>query len=341
MSTVAWKGPLRGGITQSLLTRFLECPYRFYLYAGLGLEEPVEPEPNLIWGDICHKGLELLIEKKWERTEFTPEDWEEIYGGVEEHIKSDWPGAPITFLPSIKQMLTLYNDEYKQTYGEFVTENKFQVEHTTPNGNLVSLRGKADGWNQEHKVLVEHKCKGKIDIQQTMRETPTDLQVNVYSYVLGTRTIIYDLIRIPDTQWSLPPKRQYENPVSYIKSLYDKREWGDYPIFTKKHKWIQQMIIELNDEAVQQVMDETINPLIDKLCVYWDYVNQPNFDHDDPKFYNHIFYKTPIRHFDPSRTQSYKCSYWNLLTDSIGIEDLVPVKSFYAELDEQKANHAT
>ena len=148
-----------------------------------------EPEPNLIWGDVCHKGLELLIEKKWERTEFTPEDWEEIYGGVEEHIKSDWPGAPITFLPSIKQMLTLYNDEYKQTYGEFITENKFQIEHTTPNGNLVSLRGKADGWNQEHKVLVEHKCKGKIDIQQTMRETPTDLQVNVYSYVLGTRTI--------------------------------------------------------------------------------------------------------------------------------------------------------
>ena len=54
---LAWKGPLEGGITQSLLTKFLECPYRFYLYAGLGLEQPGEPEPNLIWGDICHKGL--------------------------------------------------------------------------------------------------------------------------------------------------------------------------------------------------------------------------------------------------------------------------------------------
>lgn len=330
-----WAGPLKGGVTQSLLTKFLECPYRFYLYAGLGLKEPEDPEPNLIWGDIGHKGLELLIEKPYERIEYTPEDWEEIYAGIDEHAYRNWPEAPITFLPSIKQMLTLYDDSYKQQYGNFVTELKFNVEHTTPAGNTISLRGKVDGYNEAHKVLVEHKCKGRIDIQQTMRETPTDLQVIVYSYVMGTRTIIYDLIRIPDTQWSLPPKTQYQNPVQYIKSLYDKRNWGDFPIFTKKHKWIQQVIVDLNDEHIEMCMAETINPLIDKLCIYWDYVSDPNFDYQNPAHYNHIFYKTPIRHFDPGRTQSYKCSYWNLLTDSIGMEDLVPVDSFYAELDEK------
>lgn len=337
MSKVVWKGPLHGGITQSLLTRFLECPYRFYLYAGLGLTEPGEPEPNLVWGDICHKGLELIIEKPYEISEFTPEDWAEVHQGIEEHQQRDWPGAPITFLPSIKNMITLYNDSYKQEYGKFVTENKFSIEHKTVGGNRVTLRGKADGWQEQNHVLVEHKCKGKIDIQQTIRETPTDLQVTVYSFVLGTRIIIYDLIRIPDTAWSLPPKRQYENPINYIRSLYTNREWDDFPINTKRHRWIQQVPIYVTDEQVQETMALTVDPLIDKLCNYWEYVSQPEFDHNNPKFYNHLFYRTPIRHFDPSRTQSYKCSYWNLLTGAIDMEDLIPVHSFYAELDEYDA----
>lgn len=329
-----WTGPLKGGITQSLLSKYLEDPYQFYLYAVLGLREPEKPEPNLIWGDVCHKGLELIVEKPYIMEEFTPEDWAGIYDGVEEHIHKQWPEAPITFLPSIKEMLTLYNDLYKQLYGPFIAEHKFNIPHTTTRGNQVTLRGKADGWNKENNILVEHKCKGRFDLIQTMRETPIDLQVNVYSFVLGTRTIIYDLIRIPDTQWSLPPKGQYQNPIQYIKSLYSTKEWGDFPIFIKKHKWIQQLVIQLNDEQVQHQIDTCINPLIDSLCDFWEYVNQSGFDHEDPKWYGPLFYKKPIRHFDPARTQSYKCSYWNYLTDTIDFDDLVPVNSFYAELDD-------
>ena len=329
-----WPGPYEGGVTQSLISKFKECPLRFYLWAALGLEEAGEPEPNLIWGCICHVGLEHLIAKPYQRIEFTPEDWREIHEGIDEYITSDWPMTPITFAPSVKNMLTLYDDSYKAEHGKFETEKKFKVPHTTTSGNVVTLKGKADGIQVEHgNILVEHKCKGKININQTYLESPLDLQVTVYCHVLGPRTVIYDLIRIPDTQWSLPPQRQMQRPKNYINSLYEDKQWGDFPIFQKKHLWVQQTTINLTDEIIERNMAETVDPIIDQLCEYWEYVSDSNFDWQNPKHYNKIFYKSPIRHFDAARTQSYKCSYWNYLVGQTDLEDLQPVKSFTPELD--------
>jgi len=310
-------------------------PYDFYIYSVLGLEEPREPEPNLIWGDVFHKGLEYLIEIPYQREEFTPEDWGRVLEAVQDRLKNEWPQAEPTYFKSIRNMLTLYNDSYKADYGAIETEKKFTVEYTTDTGNFVTLRGKADGVNAEHRLLIEHKCKRKIDFNQTVWETPHDLQVNLYCLALNTRTVIYDLIRIPDTQWALPPKRQYERPESYIDSLYTERTWGDFPIFRKKHLWIQQARdIELTDESVDYYRRVMIDPQIDRLCEYWEIVNDPNFDFQNPKHFSRSFYKTPIRHFDASRTLSYKGPYWNHRVGQLELEDLIPVTSFYSELED-------
>lgn len=335
-----WPGPLKGGVTQSLLSKFLEDPYQFYIYAGLGLEEPKDPEPNLVWGDTFHRGLEHVIAIPYQLNEFTPEDWAQTFEVVDTHLNEKWPMAPHTYALSIQHMLPLYDDSYKCEYGKFITEQKFQQEYTTRSGNLVSLRGKADGVQYLDNdtfgdVLVEHKCKGKIDINQTYAETPFDLQVTLYCKVFDTRTVIYDLIRIPDTQWSLPPKRQFESPKNYIKNLYYDRLWGDFPVTKKKHLWIQQTTINLTDEQIECNMAEMVDPIIDRLCMYYEYVSDSNFDFQNPSHYNHLFHKTPIRHFDPSRTASFKGPYWNHRTGNLDLEDMVPVNSFYAELDDE------
>lgn len=330
-----WQGPLIGGITQSLLSKFLECPYQFYIYAGLGLEEPKEPEPNLVWGDTFHRGLEHIIEIPYQLHEFTPEDWATTQEVVEHHLRDKWPMAPQTYCLSINHMLPLYDDSYKTEYGTFRTEQKLSHLHTTRTGNKVLLRGKADAVNVSNEILVEHKCKGKIDINQTYAESPYDLQVTMYSFILGTRTVIYDLVRIPDTQWSLPPKRQYESPKNYIKNLYFERAWGDFPVTKKKHLWLQQTTINLTDEQVELNMAEMVDPIIDKLCAYYDYVSDSNFDFQNPDHYNKLFYKTPIRHFDPARTASFKGPYWNHRVGALDLDCMVPVHSFYAELEDE------
>ena len=228
-------------------------------------------------------------------------------------------------------MLRLYNDNYKTE--PFETELKFSVPYKTRRGLSCVLRGKVDGINDSRTILVEHKCKGKIDIQQTRAETPSDLQALLYCYVNGPRRIIYDLIRIPEAQWKLPDRRMNEKVSSYIERLFKTHTGDDYPINQKKHLWIQQADLTIDNENIDDLLRFTLDPLIERLWRWYEHVSQPGFDCDNPDYYNDIFYRVPIRHFDPGKTQKFKCSYHSLLTGETTIDDLVPVKSFYAELD--------
>ena len=57
MTTPLWKGPVIDGITQSMIGKFIQCPYRFYLYAILGKVDNKPLPDNLIWGDVTIKVL--------------------------------------------------------------------------------------------------------------------------------------------------------------------------------------------------------------------------------------------------------------------------------------------
>jgi hypothetical protein len=331
MTISVWKGPYEDGITQSLIGKFLECPYRAYLYLVLGLEEQTELEPNLMWGDTFHKGLELLIKEPKCIHELTDEDWKSLEGLLREHLDEKFPMAPVTFKYSIPRMLRLYDDSYKENH-QYFTEQKFAVKYN----NGVILRGKLDAIRSDQEVLVEHKCKGKIDRIQTKAETKDDLQVNLYCMISGARQVIYDIIRVPDTQWRLPTRRNMQTFEKWVDAWYLREQYDDYPIAVKKPLWINQIPITLDESYHQDYIKKTLNPLIDRIERWWEHVNQPGFDPDNPDYYNHIFYKTPIRHFDPGKTERYKCSYWRFLTGEITIDELTPVKGFYEELKNEK-----
>lgn len=330
-----WKGPYEDGITQSLIDKFLECPYRFYLYAILGLEESKELHPNLVWGDTFHKGLEHIVERTETLNQFTSADWEEIDQAVTTYMHKEYPLAPPTFLPSIKRMLRLYDDSFKTTTDKiYFTEQVFKDEIVVPGiEQPVVIRGKYDGLSSDNQVLVEHKCKGKLDKLGSRAETPFDKQVLLYCYVSGARDVIYDIIRIPDTQYSLPPRRMGQKPSSYVTELYDDRAWGDFPIVMKRNLWVDQFRFEINDSRIYHFLDFQLYPLIKRIVRWWEHVTDPNFNIDDPACYNDVFYITPVRHFDPSNTEYYMCNYYNLLTNQIELEDLTPVRSYFPELE--------
>jgi len=63
-------------------------------------------------------------------------------------------------------------------------------------------------------------------------------------------------------------------------------------------------------------------------------VTQPGFDPDDTQFYNHLFYKVPVRQFDPSLTEKFECDYYNYLIGDEDLSDLVSIPSLYQELEE-------
>jgi len=232
-------------------------------------------------------------------------------------------------------MCLLYDDTYKLT-DDFKAEVKFDPQtfprsaHTTPAGNIVTLRGKVDGLGTTK--MAEHKCVGYTDPGQSRLETPLDLQLNLYMYVTGARECIYDKIKIPDTNNYAPQKRSAERSHAWVKRIYHDHYYKEYPISRNKFLWLDQFTIFRTDEEIEQYLHFVINPLIDLLCAYWNYVTSPEFDPNNPRCYNHLFWIKPIRTFDASRTEKYKPNYYNYLNGQLALDGLRKT-TFYAELE--------
>jgi len=326
-----WKGPIEDGVTQSLLNRFMKCPFSFYIYAILGLEDPGDEQENLIWGDSFHKGLEILIQTK---------DKKEAIKIMLRYLRDRYPQAPASFKFSLPKMLVLYSLKDPMD-GEWETESIID-EKIAIDGQLIRFRGKKDGVRWDHpeygKILAEHKCKGYIDPSLVREEIGQDLQCNLYMRLFEIEWVAYDLIRIPDTQKYGPSVSYGTSVEEFVNKLYKGpigAYGGQYPINLHRYKWIHQHSYYIPLEEQEEYWDKTLIPNIKRLCVWYDYVTQPDFDFENPKYYNEIFYKMPVRHFDGRKTEKFKCEYHAYLTGSCELSDLKPVNSYFSELEDE------
>lgn len=328
-----WKGPFHGGITQSLLNAYLEDPYSFYIYAILGLKEPGPLPENLVWGDCYHVGLEHLIKTK---------DLQFSLKKMMEHLDHKHPSAPPSFRYSLWRMLCLYPYKSDILQAEYETEEIIE-EIIEVDGMAVKLRGKRDAITREHPdygtVLGEHKCKGRTDPETTRKELWLDLQLNMYLRTLDKpcERIFYDLILIPDTQKYGPQMSYGESPEDWITRIYCGPVGsynGMYPINKNPNRWIRQLVLTITEEEQEQVWNYSTLPCIKRLIQFYDHVTQPGFDPDNPKYYNEVFYRHPMRTFSPRKTDSYKGNYYDLLIGEQDYGDLVPVESYFSELED-------
>ena len=213
----------------------------------------------------------------------------------------------------------------------------FKLREGQPIGCKVTLRGKVDALSHDRHTLVEHKCKGKIDQVQTSKEVPVDHQVLLYCYITTARTVVYDLIMIPEAQWMLPARRPSQTNDNWAEQLFTSTSGEKFPIAQKKHHWVQQIgPLEINESQIYEFRAFTLDPIIERMYKWFEHVSQPDFDHTNPKFYNEHFYRVPVRHFDPGKTEIFKCDYFDYLTGSGDLDDLVPVKGFYQELSTEE-----
>lgn len=361
-----WKGPLNGGITQSLIQKYLTNPYTFVLYYGLGLEEPEEYNQNLLWGNVMHKGLEIGLASPKPIKEQIDTLRPEL---IEESKK--WPYINTTTVPSVLEMLKLYNDSYKQKFllpgkeeSNFsevvdyienvvetptkfivkdsnyacVTERQFKIPHTTSGGNTISLMGKVDGlaWDYSSDTpvltLIEHKCKGSYDKVLFRAEISYDLQLNIYCKANEVYKVVYDNILIPETQWNCPPRDMMERHEFYIQRLYHRQNYGSYPVAKKPFLWLDQLSYTMDKNSIDNYFQETVDPICDQICELYDYCSQPSFDPLNRLCFNKTFFKRPLRLFDPAKTDKFKTSYWNFLAGQLPFEGLKPTQELFKEL---------
>ena len=335
-----WKGPQVDGLTQSLINRIICCPYSAYIYLILGLEENKELEPNLIYGDCGHKGLEVLIDNLnlCDRERFPL-----ACQAAKKHLDDNYPEAEPTFRFSLPRLLRGFRVNHHK--GDWVAETEIDTQITPeqfPNlSQEVRIRGKVDGKTTNHPeyetCIGEHKFKGYTDFLSTRDELWQDLQLNLYMFIEGAEWVIYDIFKVPDTQKYKPSVGYSESPEDWVKKIYEGpvgSYGGFYPINQNRHKWIWQKPLYIPLEKQRFYWETTIIPIINKIVIWYEWVTQSGFDPDNPKYHNDIFYRMPVRHFDGRKTQTYKCDYHSYLIGQETIDDLRPVDSFYSELEE-------
>ena len=183
-----WKGPesdsAQGGVTQSLLQKFLVCRERFRLQVVEGWK-PVDTFNHRIeYGNMWHECEEALgLGAHWTAALlcYTKKLCKK-YRTQQEQINHWYNVCKVQF----PIYLYYWKDHKEKGKTPLMAEQTFRVPYSLPNGRVVYLRGKWDGMEllADKRVgglyLREHKTKGDIDEELITKQLGFDVQTMFY-----------------------------------------------------------------------------------------------------------------------------------------------------------------
>ncbi len=222
-----WRGPASaheyGGVTQSLLSRYLCCPERFRITTIEGLR-PVEKfnhriEYGNLWhcaeewyAKVCEDGNDGAVDVALSKLADYASKLCQKYPLDQVQVHHWYDVCRVTF-PEYVRFWAAHPDVKART--PLMQEQVFDVPLPLPSGRTVRLRGKFDAvdligvGDNEGVWLFETKTKGDVDEVQLQRQMTFDLQTMLYltalEYVpcadLGTESPIkgvrYNVVRRP------------------------------------------------------------------------------------------------------------------------------------------------
>ena len=182
-------GPL-GGITQSMLVRFLSCRERFRLKYVLGLEPHDKWYKTLGYGNMWHTCEEshAAIGEDWGANLATHVGLLNHKYPLQREEIEKWYRVCMVQFPEYVKYWSEHSDVKNRVPLE--QEQVFDIPYTLPSGRVVRLRGKRDSTDQievDGKLgvwLQENKSKGDIEKEDIERQLKFDLQTNLYLIAL-------------------------------------------------------------------------------------------------------------------------------------------------------------
>jgi len=202
-----WQGPEgegpNGGITQSMLSRWLECRERFRVRYIEGWRANDQFNKYLEYGQLWHVCEEAHAAGGGEKG---PEGWPSKlldyvrtligkYPLQQEEI-DHWYRTCKAQFPVYIEYWSKHRDVEQRT--PLMQEQVFDVPYQLPNGRIVRLRGKFDSVDliKKHDKfptgvwLMENKTKGDVDRQQIESQLQFDLQT--MTYIIALQGVQYD-----------------------------------------------------------------------------------------------------------------------------------------------------
>lgn len=308
-----WAGPAgegpNGGITFSLLSRFLSCRERFRIMVVEGLKPAPYFNHRLEYGNLWHYCSEHLSKADPTRPR-DPHPWliplTEYAKGMARRYPLDQEQVDHWY-NVCKVQFPVYVDYWRnhkdvQERKPLFQEKVFNVKYELPSGRFVRLRGKFDavdiiGCGKGAGIyLQENKTKADINEQQLVRQLTFDLQTMMYlvalkegrlgygkhgdmefggAYpVLGVR---YDVVRRP-LGGGAPGNIRRKKPTKALpdgesKEAFYRRLGGI--IKDSADHYFMRWKVEVTPDDVERFCRQCLNPILENLLDWWDEVNPP------------------------------------------------------------------
>ncbi len=292
-----WRGPEsdheQGGITFSLLVKWLNCRERFRLLVVEGLRREDDFNHRIEYGQMWH-----LCEETFARGG----DIEvpllkhcqalcQLYPTQQEQIELYYQVCKIQF-PVYLNYWSKHPDVVSR-YNYF-SEEMFNEPYTLPSGRTVRLRGKWDSvdligrGNTARIYLQENKTKGDINPEQMQRQLMWDLQTMIYVVALTEyqkrygqyRTGIeilsqdpiggvrYNVVRRPLSGGRHTIRqKQKETRADYLARLRECIE-GEPDYFFMRWK------VEISRRDIERFRRQCLDPILKQLVGWWDWISQ-------------------------------------------------------------------
>lgn len=279
-----WEGPCgegeQGGITFSLLSRFLVCRERFRLYVVEGLRVADEFNVRLGYGNIWHEAEKSFAASlNWTSTitEYCARLCKQYPLQAQEIDK--WYNVCKVQFPVYVEYWKKHKDQKKRV--EIASELPFDVPYTLPSGRVVRLRGKFDSLYSLNKrlCLQENKTKGDIDEFAIPRQLNFDLQTMIYAiaaeiyrdcegYTWGEfDEVLYNVVRRPLSggKHSIRQK-QNQTPQEFYVELGERIK--DDPEF-----FFMRWNVKITQQDINRFKRECLDPILEQLCQWWYHVD--------------------------------------------------------------------
>lgn len=310
-----WQGPEssedNGGITFSMLSRFLVCRERFRLLVVEGLKPVHRFNHRIHYGNMWHICEEALAQWNLAASPVTKQPmWEKGLTTYCQALVKQYPFQQEDiekWYNVCKVQFPLYVDYWRKNKDvvertPLLQEQVFKVPYTLPSGRTVYLRGKWDsvdliGKGKEAGVyLQENKTKGDIDERQLARQVTYDLQTMIYLVALNLgmndtvagsdawqfgpvadgyplQGIRYNVIRRPLSggTGTIRPHQATKNKPAETTKEYYVRLATI--IQERADYFFFRLKIEVSQSEIQAFRTQTLDPILEQLCDWWDWIN--------------------------------------------------------------------
>lgn len=307
-----WSGPNgqghNGGITFSLLSRFLCCRERFRLLVVEGLKTGEGFNHRLEYGNMWHTCEEAYAQSRKDPT-------------VSKRWKESVNATLTTYAQKLYQDYPLSRDEIEKwyevcklqfpfyvNYWDYKTKQRgtehrvslpgmqekvFDMTYNLPSGRTVRLKGKWDsvdlvgiGRNQ-HIELMENKTKGDIVPEQIIRQLTFDLQTMLYLVTLRqhydsddseydgsmVQGVLYNVVRRPLSggKGTIVRHKAKGSKPEEAKSDYYRRV-AQY-IANEPEHYFMRWQVSITQEDIIKFKRECLDPILEQLCDWWTWIN--------------------------------------------------------------------